>query len=127
MVKINAFNLAHLRIEEDFAFHQRVQQYAEELPTTGALIAEGLPEGYFPDDGREYAQDGGGKFGQRVEGLYHGAFGEMGDGSRRVARFRVVGIVLLCQGDDRPSGRFDCRCCRKGVPRGRDCIIMSRR
>ena len=29
----------------------------------------------------------------------------MGDGSRRVARFRVVGIVLLCQGDDRPSGR----------------------
>ena len=44
MVKINAFNLAHLRIEEDFAFHQRVQQYAEELPTTGALIAEGLPE-----------------------------------------------------------------------------------
>lgn len=44
MVKINAFNLAHLRIEEDFAFHQRVQQYAQDLPTTGALIAEGLPE-----------------------------------------------------------------------------------
>ena len=87
MKKISAFDLTRLRIEEDFAFHQRVQQYAEELPTTGALSAEGLP------DGREYAQDGGGKFGQRVEGLYHGAFGEMGDGSRHVARFCVDGIV----------------------------------
>ena len=44
MKKISAFDLTRLRIEEDFAFHQRVQQYAEELPTTGALIAEGLPE-----------------------------------------------------------------------------------
>lgn len=44
MVKIKTFNLAHLRLEEDFAFHQRIQQYSEDLPTTGALIAEGLPE-----------------------------------------------------------------------------------
>lgn len=44
MKKINAFDLTRLRIEEDFAFHQRIQQYAEDLPTTGALIAEGLPE-----------------------------------------------------------------------------------
>ena len=38
MKKISAFDLTRLRIEEDFAFHQRVQQYAEELPTTGALM-----------------------------------------------------------------------------------------
>lgn len=44
MMQITSFKLGNLRIEEDFAFHQRVQQYAEELPTTGALIAEGLPE-----------------------------------------------------------------------------------
>lgn len=44
MKQIDSFKLGNLRIEEDFAFHQRVQQYAEELPTTGALIAEGLPE-----------------------------------------------------------------------------------
>ena len=29
MKKISAFDLTRLRIEEDFAFHQRVQQYAE--------------------------------------------------------------------------------------------------
>ena len=39
----------------------------------------------------------------------------MSDGSRRVARFRVVGIVLLCQGDDRPSGRVDCRSGQEGL------------
>ena len=44
MMQITSFKLGNLRIEEDFAFHQRIQQYAEELPTTGALIAEGLPE-----------------------------------------------------------------------------------
>lgn len=44
MMQITSFKLGNLRIEEDFAFHQRVQQYAEELPTTGALSAEGLPE-----------------------------------------------------------------------------------
>ena len=44
MKKISAFDLTRLRIEEDFAFHQRIQQYAQDLPTTGALIAEGLPE-----------------------------------------------------------------------------------
>lgn len=44
MMQITSFKIGNLRIEEDFAFHQRVQQYAEELPTTGALIAEGLPE-----------------------------------------------------------------------------------
>lgn len=44
MKQIDSFKLGNLRIEEDFAFHQRIQQYAEELPTTGALIAEGLPE-----------------------------------------------------------------------------------
>lgn len=44
MMQITSFKIGNLRIEEVFAFHQRVQQYAEELPTTGALIAEGLPE-----------------------------------------------------------------------------------
>ncbi len=44
MKKIIVFDLTRLRIEEDFAFHQRIQQYAEELPTTGALTAVGLPE-----------------------------------------------------------------------------------
>lgn len=44
MMQITSFKLGNLRIEEDFAFHQRVQQYAQDLPTTGALIAEGLPE-----------------------------------------------------------------------------------
>lgn len=44
MMQITSFKLGNLRIEEDFAFHQRIQQYAQDLPTTGALIAEGLPE-----------------------------------------------------------------------------------
>lgn len=44
MMQITSFKIGNLRIEEDFAFHQRVQQYAQDLPTTGALIAEGLPE-----------------------------------------------------------------------------------
>lgn len=44
MMQITSFKIGNLRIEEVFAFHQRVQQYAQDLPTTGALIAEGLPE-----------------------------------------------------------------------------------
>lgn len=44
MMQITSFKLGNLRIEENFAFHQRVQQYAQDLPTTGALSAEGLPE-----------------------------------------------------------------------------------
>ena len=44
MMQITSFKLGNLRIEEDFAFHQRIQQYAQDLPTTGALSAEGLPE-----------------------------------------------------------------------------------
>lgn len=44
MMQITSFKIGNLRIEEDFAFHQRIQQYAQDLPTTGALIAEGLPE-----------------------------------------------------------------------------------
>ena len=44
MMQITSFKLGNLRMEEDFAFHQRVQQYAQDLPTTGALVAEGLPE-----------------------------------------------------------------------------------
>ena len=44
MMQITSFKIGNLRIEEVFAFHQRIQQYAQDLPTTGALIAEGLPE-----------------------------------------------------------------------------------
>lgn len=44
MKKVTNFDVSRLRTEENFGFQMQVKEQAEDLPTTGDLNAEGLPE-----------------------------------------------------------------------------------